>query len=160
MQELVPAGPDDPLWWTLRRPFRRLTYHAARAMFVRTRSANPLKVRLSVMPVHSQTITVGNPIVGAVSIDGGAVRGEGGPIRPQLVVPLKLQLNPTPENAQLAVCYVSAPLSTDQNASPHAAVCQRVSATLMDNFNARSIPHGPVDHTIQPSRLDRMAATS
>lgn len=33
--ELVPTGPDDPLWWTLRRPFRPLNYHAARAMFVR-----------------------------------------------------------------------------------------------------------------------------
>ena len=32
---LVPAGPDDPVWWTLRRPFRPLAYHAARAMFVR-----------------------------------------------------------------------------------------------------------------------------
>jgi site-specific recombinase XerC len=32
---LVPARADDPLWWTLRRPFRPLTYHAARAMFVR-----------------------------------------------------------------------------------------------------------------------------
>ena len=32
---LVPAGLDDPLWWTLRRPFRPLNYHAARAMFVR-----------------------------------------------------------------------------------------------------------------------------
>lgn len=32
---LVPAGPDDPLWWTLRRPFRPLNYHAARAMFGR-----------------------------------------------------------------------------------------------------------------------------
>ena len=32
---LVPAGRDQPLWWTLRRPFRPLTYHAARAMFVR-----------------------------------------------------------------------------------------------------------------------------
>lgn len=32
---LVPAGADDPVWWTLRRPFRQLTYHAARAMFVR-----------------------------------------------------------------------------------------------------------------------------
>ncbi|MFF1917394.1 tyrosine-type recombinase/integrase [Streptomyces sp. NPDC058239] len=31
----VPNGPDDPLWWTLRRPFRPLNYHAARAMFVR-----------------------------------------------------------------------------------------------------------------------------
>jgi integrase len=32
---LVAVGPDDPLWWTLRRPFRPLGYHAARAMFVR-----------------------------------------------------------------------------------------------------------------------------
>ena len=30
MQGKVPAGPDDPLWWTLRRPFRPLSYHAAR----------------------------------------------------------------------------------------------------------------------------------
>lgn len=35
MQGKAPAGKDQPLWWTLRRPFRPLTYHAARAMFVR-----------------------------------------------------------------------------------------------------------------------------
>ncbi len=34
-QGKAPAGRDQPLWWTLRRPFRPLTYHAARAMFVR-----------------------------------------------------------------------------------------------------------------------------
>jgi site-specific recombinase XerD len=32
---LVSAGRDQPLWWTLRRPFRRLTYDAARVMFTR-----------------------------------------------------------------------------------------------------------------------------
>jgi integrase len=32
---LVPAGRDDPLWWTLRRPFRQLAYHAAYRMFTR-----------------------------------------------------------------------------------------------------------------------------
>ena len=40
--ELDPAvatGRDDPIWWTLRRPWRRLTYHAARAMFVRANAA-------------------------------------------------------------------------------------------------------------------------
>ncbi|MET8537817.1 tyrosine-type recombinase/integrase [Streptomyces sp. NPDC005065] len=40
--ELDPAvstGRDDPLWWTLRRPWRQLTYHAARAMFVRANAA-------------------------------------------------------------------------------------------------------------------------
>jgi integrase len=35
MYGLVPASPEDPLWWTLRRPFRPLNYHAARAMFAR-----------------------------------------------------------------------------------------------------------------------------
>jgi site-specific recombinase XerD len=35
IKELVPSGPDQPLWWTLRRPFRRLTYHAAYRMFAR-----------------------------------------------------------------------------------------------------------------------------
>lgn len=35
MRGLVPAGPDDPVWWTLRRPYRPLGYHAARAMFTR-----------------------------------------------------------------------------------------------------------------------------
>ncbi|HEY2266359.1 MAG TPA: tyrosine-type recombinase/integrase [Streptosporangiaceae bacterium] len=35
MHGLVPAGRDDPLWWTLRRPFRKLAYHAAYRMFSR-----------------------------------------------------------------------------------------------------------------------------
>jgi site-specific recombinase XerD len=39
MGGLVPGGPDDPLWWTLRRPFRSLSYHAARAMFTRAGAA-------------------------------------------------------------------------------------------------------------------------
>ena len=39
MQGLVPVGPDQPLWWTLRRPFRALNYHAARAMFIRANAS-------------------------------------------------------------------------------------------------------------------------
>ncbi|WP_322770427.1 tyrosine-type recombinase/integrase [Frankia sp. Cr1] len=39
IQGLVPVGLDQPLWWTLRRPFRSLTYHAARAMFTRANAA-------------------------------------------------------------------------------------------------------------------------
>jgi site-specific recombinase XerD len=35
----VPAGPDDPLWWTLRRPFRPLAYDTARKMFDRANAA-------------------------------------------------------------------------------------------------------------------------
>ncbi|MFZ5871933.1 MAG: tyrosine-type recombinase/integrase [Actinomycetota bacterium] len=36
MHDHVPAGPDQPLWWTLRRPLRALSYHAAYRMFTRT----------------------------------------------------------------------------------------------------------------------------
>jgi site-specific recombinase XerD len=39
MHGLVPAGADEPLWWTLRRPFRPLRYHAARAMFDKANAA-------------------------------------------------------------------------------------------------------------------------
>jgi len=35
MAGLVPCGRDQPLWWTLRRPFRPLAYHAAYRMFTR-----------------------------------------------------------------------------------------------------------------------------
>jgi site-specific recombinase XerC len=39
MHGLVPVGGDDPVWWTRRRPFRGLGYHAARAMFVRANAS-------------------------------------------------------------------------------------------------------------------------
>ena len=35
MAELIPRGRRHPLWWTLRRPSRPLTYHAAHRMFER-----------------------------------------------------------------------------------------------------------------------------
>lgn len=39
IRDLAPAGPDDPLWWTLRRPFRRLEYDAARMVFNKANAA-------------------------------------------------------------------------------------------------------------------------
>ncbi|HEY5354434.1 MAG TPA: site-specific integrase [Streptosporangiaceae bacterium] len=35
MEELIPRGRRQPLWWALRRPARPLTYHAAHRMFER-----------------------------------------------------------------------------------------------------------------------------
>jgi site-specific recombinase XerD len=35
MLNLVPRGPAEPVWWTLRQPFRPLTYDAARMVFTR-----------------------------------------------------------------------------------------------------------------------------
>ncbi|MEG8184634.1 tyrosine-type recombinase/integrase [Nocardia terpenica] len=39
MSELIPKGKRLPLWWTLRRPIRPLTYHAAHRMFERVNAA-------------------------------------------------------------------------------------------------------------------------
>ena len=35
MEGLIPRGRTKPLWWTRRKPFRPLTYHAAHRMFER-----------------------------------------------------------------------------------------------------------------------------
>jgi site-specific recombinase XerD len=35
MQDLIPKGRRQPLWWTLRRPIRPLSYHATHRMFER-----------------------------------------------------------------------------------------------------------------------------
>jgi site-specific recombinase XerC len=39
LQGKVTFGADDPLWWTLRPPYRQLTYDAARMMFTRAGAA-------------------------------------------------------------------------------------------------------------------------
>jgi integrase len=39
MEGLVPTSGDEPLWWTLRRPFRALSYHAAYRMFSRVNAS-------------------------------------------------------------------------------------------------------------------------
>ena len=39
MEGLIPKGRRQPLWWTLRRPLRPLTYHAAHRMFERAGQA-------------------------------------------------------------------------------------------------------------------------
>ena len=39
MDGVLPRGRGQPLWWTLRRPFRPLTYHAVHRMFERAGAA-------------------------------------------------------------------------------------------------------------------------
>jgi hypothetical protein len=98
--------------------------------------------------VQKQDITLGGGrLVGTVSVDGGAVRGEGGPIRPQLVIPLTIDMNPQPDEAMLAVVWLHARLAFDQHASPHQIACQPISHPLVDGFHVHSLPHGAADHT-------------
>jgi hypothetical protein len=100
--------------------------------------------------VNKSGISLGSGrTIGSMSVDGGMIRGVGGPVRPQLVVPLTIQMNPMQEESTLAVCSLSAMLSTDMNALPHQMICQPISKSLVPNFYARSIPHGPHDHRVE-----------
>ena len=58
---LVPDGPDDSLWWTLRRPFRPLNYHAARAMFVRANESAGIELVASRPAAHRRLPTRSRP---------------------------------------------------------------------------------------------------
>jgi hypothetical protein len=98
--------------------------------------------------INKQSILLGGGnIVGTASVDGSAVRGEGGPVRPQLVVPLTIAMNPQPDESMLAVVWLFARLATDQYASPHQAICQPIAQQLVTGFHVHSLPHGSTDHT-------------
>ena len=69
--------------------------------------------------------------IGQISLDGAAVRAEGGPINPQLVFPLEVQLDNQPDEAMLAIGRVRALLGTDQNVQPATAICPPVCEDLI-----------------------------
>jgi len=83
--------------------------------------------------------------IGQISIDGTKVRGEGGPINPQLVFPLEVQLDSQPDEAMLAIGRVRALLGTDQNVRPATAICPPVNENLIGTnpaFRVTSRPTG------------------
>jgi hypothetical protein len=99
--------------------------------------------------LSKQSVTVGgNKVVGSVWVDGGSLRGEGGPARPQLVVPLTIQMHNTPPGAMLALCWLRGRLSRDRHALPHATIGEPATELLFNEFPARSLPDGSLDHTI------------
>lgn len=97
--------------------------------------------------VQPQDIRLGSgrPI-GKVSVDGSAVRGEGGAAKPQLVIPLMIEMNQQPEEAALALVSLHARLAFDEHASPDKSVSQPISLSLARDFPALSQPHGPANH--------------
>jgi hypothetical protein len=96
---------------------------------------------------NEQHITVGSSrIVGTVSVDGGAVRGEGGPIRPQLVVPVTITMSPQAEERMMALTWINAWLTTSQPAMVQNAVAEPVQRRLLNALPARSFPNHAGDH--------------
>ena len=100
------------------------------------------------MQVHKVRLTVGSRGAGNVWVDAGGVRGEGGPTRPQIVVPLMISLESTPAGAQLALGSLRASLSTTENFAPQTIVSSPVAELPVYNFPVRSFPSGSLDHQI------------
>jgi hypothetical protein len=92
---------------------------------------------MSIM-TNSTLINLYGQNIGQISVDGTEVRGEGGPINPQLVVPLEVQLDNQPEEAPLALGRLRAALGTDQNFSAATAICPPVCVDLVGGFRVRS----------------------
>jgi hypothetical protein len=98
--------------------------------------------------IQKQSITLGaGRIVGDVSIDCGALLGEGGPLRPCLVVPLTIMMQNRTLESMLAVTEITGRLCSDQNAFPQNALCAPQTESLTKGFPARSLPQGTSSHT-------------
>jgi hypothetical protein len=65
--------------------------------------------------VQKSSIRVGHKYVAEVWVDSGAVKGEGGPNRPELVVPVSIQMAVQPDDAQLGVAWLRGSLSLSVN---------------------------------------------
>ena len=103
--------------------------------------------------------------IGQISVDGAVVRAEGGPINPQLVFPLEVQLNNQPDEAMLAIGRVRGLLGTDQNVQPATAICPPVCEDLIGTnpaFRVTSRPHGQGTSTVElrffltPSQVEEL----
>jgi hypothetical protein len=90
--------------------------------------------------IKQDIVLYGGHIVGSISVNGGAIRGEGGPVRPRLVVPVKIEISPQPEDAMVAVTSLTASLGAQQYASPAQVLCQPVTRQLVSRFPAHSKP--------------------
>jgi hypothetical protein len=110
--------------------------------------------------VAEQWIRVGGgPSDGSVVVDEARIRGEGGPERPPLVIPLTIAMSPRAAGQTLAVTELRASLYTQQHTPPTALACLPVSVGLTKGFVARSMSNGttgsnPVELRFFPSTSD------
>ncbi len=101
---------------------------------------------------NSTYIALYGQSIGRISVDGTKVRGEGGPINPQLVVPLGIRLDDQPHEAMLAIGRLRALLGTDQNVRSATAICQPACEELAGGprgFRVHSKPSSQHDEQIE-----------
>ena len=63
MDGVLPRGGGQPLWWTLRRPFRPLTYHAAHRMFERAGTAAYRMAEDPALPLTDVQFVLGHALL-------------------------------------------------------------------------------------------------
>jgi hypothetical protein len=98
--------------------------------------------------IQKQNVIAGMRIIGTAGVDGGAVSAEGGPLHPQLIIPLTVTLDARPADSTLALVWLRAHLMTTRDPTPTSLVCQPVSETLLDALPARSPVGRPSDALI------------
>lgn len=100
--------------------------------------------------VNEATILAGGTrIVGKVRSDPGAVRGEGGPHDPRLVIPVSTEINPQADGQVLAIVRLSASLHLEPNAFDHTRIGLISAHDLIDGMPCHSIPRATSSHTIE-----------
>lgn len=96
---------------------------------------------LVLMAASQQGITVGSGgSVGSIMVDPARVTGEGGPVRPYLVVPITIKMyKRSREENQLAIPQLSCAISTTQHGHPQNDVCAPVTLSLHKNMAVVSL---------------------
>lgn len=102
--------------------------------------------------IARSNIAVGSGrIVGEVILDAGQFRGAGGVDRPQIVLPLRIELAPRPKEQMLALTDLDVSLHLGERPTSINQVGATTRVDLRDGFHARSLPKGVNDHTPQVS---------
>jgi hypothetical protein len=82
-----------------------------------------------------QSITLGSTRgIGNASVDESNLRGEGGPSRPRLLIPVDVSLDARPHEAQIAIVALEASLGFQEHVGPHNAIGRSVTQLLFGDF--------------------------
>src|SRR5205807_1483467 len=145
---------------------RRPHAHATRSPSVRARNARRVVVVKTTMGHHRPSpasasevavmawtgearITPGSTrAVGIIRADGAALRGEGGPANPRLVIPLEVRMASRSKDSMVALVKLAATLSTAEHAPPNSVVGSPTSCDLMDGLPCRSVDWGETSQRV------------
>lgn len=130
--------------------------HPTRANWTRRQATRALPTQTSGGDHNTMSdtkeISLFGQSIGTVFVDGTTIRGEGGPINPQLVVPLEIQLNDQPDEAMLAIARLRSLLGTGQGVQAATAVCPPACVDLIGTnpaFRVASRPSGQYKEQVE-----------